>query len=402
MGTIRFLLAGSVVLAHSTSFFGIRLTGGRTAVECFFVISGFYMAMVLEGKYSKVSRGPWRTFVLARLYRLFPMYLVIVALTVVAAGAGVPIYVGGGTQDLAGIVSLDLGAAALAVFSNTFVLGQDAFMWLGGTADGTLTWTSHFYDEPLPAYRFLAVPQAWSVSLELMFYMAAPWLARRRVRTLIVIVVGSLACRGLLLAAGYANDPWSYRFFPSELSLFLAGMIAYKVCRSRRPSGIWTSSALPLGVAASLVAFQGAGANQFAMLLFPFAFAAVVPALFQCTRESRVDRWIGDLSYPLYLVHILVLAVIVRCGLPINGPVLIAFSTVAAVALMKLVDRPVEAARQRFIGARSEVTVAPYIPRARSRSFTPMAERPFFALDASLASPPSADNGPCDASRGRQ
>ena len=51
MGLIRTLLAISVVLAHSSPIFGIKLVGGQVAVQAFYMISGFYMTLVLNEKY---------------------------------------------------------------------------------------------------------------------------------------------------------------------------------------------------------------------------------------------------------------------------------------------------------------------------------------------------------------
>lgn len=46
MGWLRFLLAVSVVIAHSGKVFGLRLYPGHTPVMLFFVISGFYMQII--------------------------------------------------------------------------------------------------------------------------------------------------------------------------------------------------------------------------------------------------------------------------------------------------------------------------------------------------------------------
>src|SRR5581483_5970412 len=47
-----------------------HLLHGSVAVVCFFVISGFYMAMVLTEKYDSCGQ-----FYLARLVRLYPAYI---------------------------------------------------------------------------------------------------------------------------------------------------------------------------------------------------------------------------------------------------------------------------------------------------------------------------------------
>ena len=50
MGIIRFLLAISVVIAHTSSVYGFKLVGGQIAVQAFYMISGFYMTLILNEK----------------------------------------------------------------------------------------------------------------------------------------------------------------------------------------------------------------------------------------------------------------------------------------------------------------------------------------------------------------
>ncbi|EPR37113.1 hypothetical protein dsx2_1056 [Desulfovibrio sp. X2] len=56
MGVLRLFLALSVVAGHAQStVFGYRGIPATYAVNCFFIISGFYMSMILNGKYRDVS-----------------------------------------------------------------------------------------------------------------------------------------------------------------------------------------------------------------------------------------------------------------------------------------------------------------------------------------------------------
>ena len=52
LGFFRVILAIAVVLTHSQSLLGYTLLGGELAVEAFYIISGFYMSMILNEKYS--------------------------------------------------------------------------------------------------------------------------------------------------------------------------------------------------------------------------------------------------------------------------------------------------------------------------------------------------------------
>src|SRR4051812_1810715 len=71
MGLLRFLLASSVVFSHLGTVAGLDLIGGWRAVQVFFMVSGFYMALVLDTKYRDLS---YRGFISSRALRIFPAY----------------------------------------------------------------------------------------------------------------------------------------------------------------------------------------------------------------------------------------------------------------------------------------------------------------------------------------
>jgi peptidoglycan/LPS O-acetylase OafA/YrhL len=78
MGTLRTLFAIAVVFAHS---FGNLLVGGRNAVQLFYMISGFLISFVL------VERNAYpdvKSFYINRYLRIYPIYLVIATLTLIA------------------------------------------------------------------------------------------------------------------------------------------------------------------------------------------------------------------------------------------------------------------------------------------------------------------------------
>ncbi len=88
MGVLRLCLALAVIIAHSGPIFGwtfTRLTGGLLAVQMSYVISGFYMALVLHRRYT--GPGCYRRFVTNRLLRLYPSYAVVAVFTLVVCGA---------------------------------------------------------------------------------------------------------------------------------------------------------------------------------------------------------------------------------------------------------------------------------------------------------------------------
>src|SRR3954451_2022556 len=70
MGALRLFLALSVLNGHQTFLYGYFLFNAYVAVCVFYVISGFYIAMVLDGNYKRRIG----TFYLNRILRLFPVW----------------------------------------------------------------------------------------------------------------------------------------------------------------------------------------------------------------------------------------------------------------------------------------------------------------------------------------
>lgn len=78
-------------------------------------------------------------------------------------------------------------------------------------------------------YPALLVPQAWTLGVELAFYIVAPFVLVRR-KALLLLLALSISVRIYLLYVGLGkSDPWTYRFFPAELALFLLGALAHQV-----------------------------------------------------------------------------------------------------------------------------------------------------------------------------
>lgn len=346
MGIVRLLLAVSVVLAHSSAIMGTTLFGGRTAVECFFVVSGFYMAMVLSGKYSKANGGSWKTFMASRAGRLLPVYFLVL---VASAGAAAFASIRGQETDFAeGFGVLSIPGQVVIVLSNVTLLGQDLLTFTAVGQDGfPLIMT-----DPLSAdnrgANLLLVPQAWSISIEIAFYVVAPFLLRLSTKWLVMVGIGSLAVRILLVAGGLDMDPWTYRFFPAELVFFILGAIAFRLAGAGARQPKWLGPALLGSLAVVAVNFSALrDILPFFELMFPFLFAVSVPHFFAWTKKNEHDRWVGELSYPLYLVHVLIAKILATLGVPVSGLTLSITSLLTAAAILVVVAAPLEKLRQR-------------------------------------------------------
>ncbi|MBT8410525.1 MAG: hypothetical protein KJP02_01835, partial [Octadecabacter sp.] len=78
MGALRFILASTVVLGHLFNVPHI----GHMSVFFFFVLSGYLMTFVMQRSYGYSISG-WKAFWVNRILRLYPTYLIVVALSVV-------------------------------------------------------------------------------------------------------------------------------------------------------------------------------------------------------------------------------------------------------------------------------------------------------------------------------
>jgi len=377
MGSLRLLLALSVVFAHAGPAFGwqsLRMTGGPLAVQMFYIVSGFYMALVLNEKY--VGQGAWSAFARSRLLRLFPMYLVVAAATLLV---GLGMYLGGWTIDplarwfeYAGQMPW-LDALALGLVQVTLV-GQDAVVFTAVEPEtSAVFFTTDFHRYPLPAWEFMLVPQAWTISLEIMFYAVAPLIVRRHVGVIAALLVASLLLRYLLMHGLHlVNDPWTYRFFPTELALFLAGALAYRAYRRMRggpwlrPALGWTALLGTIGVVLTYRLLPDVlRSAPYGLSPVLIALPFVLPFVFQVSARWRLDRALGELSYPVYLVHYLFCFVLTAVGVRLwsstSGLVVAALTLVASWLLWRFVGQPIEIGRQR-IGSglrRNRAAVAP-------------------------------------------
>jgi peptidoglycan/LPS O-acetylase OafA/YrhL len=345
MGVLRMLLA-LCVLSHHGGVTAQELLPGNVAVRLFFIISGFYMALILDGKYA--AARPW-TFYSNRLLRLAPSYLA-------AAGAALALLL---VLDLHPfttrarfLAALDHpGGLAAVGLPNALIFGLEALFLLGVTPQGGLFWAAGDAGA-VKAFTLALVPQAWSVSVELWFYLLAPFLVRWPSRRLAALGLASGALCAGLWAWGPAGAALAYRLLPAQLYLFLAGMLAYRLCTPLAarpwavPAGRVCLWALP---AALLLLGRVGGAWTFA-LAAPLCWACLGP-LFLATRRSRPDRIVGQFSYPFYVVQFLALVLYEEYLGEAPGLVLLGMVGLGAALLWWLVERPVDRWRQRRAAA---------------------------------------------------
>lgn len=360
MGILRIFLALSVVLYHAGALFGFAGVGGATAVQAFFIVSGFYMALILNEKYATPEEN--RVFYKTRLLRIFGLYWPILTLYLVAAAV---LFATTHSGPLDAILKQGVGSLSFWVMalSNVLLVGLDGLLYFVFAGDGIAFSPNHAAQDP-GLFRGIVVQPAWSLSPELMFYALAPFIVRRSLGAVLGIVIGSMVLRLGGLALGLVGDPWSYRFFPFELMHFLLGAVAWHLHRRRaapEPNGRDVMLVTALALAFLIYQHLGdmsVGGPYFDPMRVTFLglLTIALPSLFALTRHSKLDRTIGELSFALYLVHMLVLSAVLR--LPHMQPgehgfigengfsaAVVVGTLIAAVVIERLVGYPVERVR---------------------------------------------------------
>jgi peptidoglycan/LPS O-acetylase OafA/YrhL len=262
-GTFRFVLAMMVVHSHYT---GGGLTG-PVAVFGFFCLSGHLMTRIVNETYSDGLSGYLR-YIGNRALRIYPAYYVAAAFA-------------------AGVLLLWPVAAQTAAGWYMFPEG-----WLHSITIIGLQ----------PRSPILVVP-AWSLHVELIYYvLIGAILGRFRLLTVLWFVFALATPVVVLLLRGFSFE-WLY-FSPYGSSIaFATGAMIYQF-REKLPaiSPILAIIAccvlIFLGLKMS-VSFAGAGGMHLSIIVTAVAIVGL-----KDTATRRWDSALGDLAYPVFLMHI--------------------------------------------------------------------------------------------------
>jgi peptidoglycan/LPS O-acetylase OafA/YrhL len=340
VGIIRILLAAAVVFAHAPMWTGhdpqvsiVRPLPAYYAVQAFFVISGFYMELLRK----KYAPTPIWIFYSNRFSRLIVSYWIVLVLTVLLI-ALMPDVSFPPATFFADFNSDSAGEWALVVFSNIMIFGQDLLSVLFSLDSNALL-----------------IPQGWSLALELWFYLLVPLLWRASDRLLWSIIAASLVLRLIFASSSLPFWPWQQRFFPTEIMFFVLGMLSFR--QSSEILNIIKSGRACLLVVSAWILFAGwlqpiafpwpeTTAIWYSSVLVGGIFYLTLPAMFSLTGRSYIDRLIGEFSYPIYLLHVMLWYFI-------EPRFLLLACIAASVPLVFLVELPLERWRNNRLHART-------------------------------------------------
>jgi peptidoglycan/LPS O-acetylase OafA/YrhL len=312
MGYFRLILALLVAASHAGLAFG-RLNLGEIAVVSFFLLSGYVMTALIDRHYADLRRIG--SFYLDRALRLYPQFLVYSVAMIAAA-------------EIFGLRHLWMPAPP--------TLASDL---------AQLTMLPLTFSERFPN---MLLPQAWSLSLELMFYAVFPFFlisGERMMAAYASALVFLFAFWGRISA-----DWFAYRLLPGVLFVFILGSWV------RRPEIRLGRAPLALAYALAVTALVAALAiwprrpSICDLLIGLVVGLPIVYGLSRTRIQGRWDELAGNLSYGVFLNHMLLLPILDRL-LP-SGPASLRFVALMPISIalsyltFQCIERPAIAWRR--------------------------------------------------------
>jgi peptidoglycan/LPS O-acetylase OafA/YrhL len=285
---LRGVLAVYVMLGHAEMFAGLPgwvrapFHHGEAAVDLFFCLSGLVVIQSLE----RFHFSPW-PFLRARARRLLPVYFFVLALAVLLLMAGSPI------PDMPWVTAGGADAGFWGVPPQFFwhVLAHLALLQ-GVIPQGALPWL-----------WISVLPPAWSLSTEWQFYCLVAALRVRNLGALAILLLGIAVVYRLLPLPAYWQ--FSKAFLPDAAGYFALGVASVILLRGGglRVFGVVFAGACLLSL------FSGDSWKVFTPVIWGAVLWLQMRASGSKVMEPgalldwRVVQWLGEISYPLYLVN---------------------------------------------------------------------------------------------------
>lgn len=231
----------------------------------------------------------------------------------------------------------------------------------------TLIFTTDYFFISDNTSGYLLVQQAWTLQLELLFYLLAPLFVNVSNRIfLLFFAIYLIGTFGLLFPFHVISNTTITYLFLKDLLFFLLGMTSYRFLYKR----MYASAIKPQVTITILLAFlfyiffYNVIPFKYPLLFFSITdilyfaiFVCALPFIFFLTSYSIVDGLIGELSYPVYITHFFIIKFLSNISLFKHAPtlrtVIIIFFTLGISFLaVKLIDKPIDIFRQKRLAVR--------------------------------------------------
>ncbi|MGM8363546.1 acyltransferase family protein [Flavobacterium sp. ARAG 55.4] len=282
-GTFRLILALTVVVFHAVSF----ISFGHAVVYMFFVLSGYWIFKMYSEKYLKFNDSYW-VYLRSRFLRLYPVYWVILFFTLSC-------YI-----ILPGVWEVVLENSKDSVISN-FV--SNFFVVGNGIKN-----------------KYWFILPAWSLAVELQFYIIAPilvWLQKSKKTLFTFFIISSLV---VVILVYFKAKVTGYDSVLLYLPYFLLGGLVY--FWDLKVNYKWAKIALLLVVSLIVVShfftdfrmilldkeeryiFLGYSVSEvFNCVLTVVILPFIIYNIRQPVKDFKKDSLLSSMSFVVYLLH---------------------------------------------------------------------------------------------------
>ncbi len=314
--TLRFPDLNNLISTHTS-----LVDNAYLMVDLFFILSGFVLAHVYTEHFSStVNRPSYGKFMFSRFARIYPLHLFIlfgfIGLELLHTLSWLSKHGGASLLDAIGTTGAPFsGSRSLESLAANLFLVQS---W---TLDPRFTSWNH---------------PSWSLSSEWFAYLLVPFLLiivakllhfTNRSKTFYPTVIAAITLPLAVLFGISISTQWGldvaglHGLIRCVMEAWL-GMIAYQVYRHGHLKKLWRQSALMLFFLLWIVAVMWTDAND--TLAIPGFFGLILCASYNSGLMARflntkINIFLGNISYSIYMTHIFVMQLIVMLWPKIIG-----------------------------------------------------------------------------------
>jgi len=334
IGYLRFVLASLVLYSHLNypvwHILDIRINQGVYAVFCFYLISGFFTAVIYDRYHGD---GRVLKYYLDRFLRIMPTFLVVMLVVI--------------------ILNLVWYEPTLKASPSDY---KTPLYWFWGFIQPLNGIIAFFYRGDFPYGPFFAFTPVASLALEVQYFSIFPFIARARAIWIVVMMI--IASALIINATSEANpdllENYTYRYLIGVLPLFLLGFLFYKHIQSPSPKWIRFEIFGPLlGVVffGALLFYKPSSTVWLGEMALAMITCPVLMKLCMKVKSHKMDQLAGYVSYGVFLVHIPVLRFFHLKGND-YGEFIIALVMATAVSFLihYIIENPVLQLRHKMAG----------------------------------------------------
>lgn len=317
-----------VLLSHVQILTGVQnipiISMGGVAVDLFMMLSGFLMThhyLLREDVKPLNNSKSWVEFWLRRFFRIAPLYYFILTIAFLLGP-----WIGDNRNAIAAVWPW---TATLSVryFDNSF--------------ENAITHITFIFGA-LPEYSFRTPLPDWSIGLEMQFYLIFPFIMLLMKK--FGFILGGVALMAICVMLGWQFNEYfdqfsAPSFLPMKLYVFIIGIwLAVSRILGFMRFAMWASVAITSAMVFYLKTSESIGILGLTIGIFyimsdgtlvaPVFFLKIVEYI-KVVFSGKIFRFLGDTSYGLYLIHLLILipiaGMLTKLSIYVSAPGIVRF-----------------------------------------------------------------------------